>query len=404
MRKFVPVAAALVIALAGCSSAPKTEEAPAEPEAVEEEAVEQEEEPVDEGVSIEWTDAKDATEAAKGAGFDKFGVIAKFNIGDLEYKDPTFAYAGGVAQATYETPATAIYLRKAVDTYETPLSDRHLDEFSARWNKILEGIDIACYGPAKGAVTVATWSDGNKSFGLTFQGLGGDEMTMDVDELAAIVKGIKEADADEKATEEKKEEKKEEQKTEQTQTQTQQKQQSSSSTQQGSLLSDKEAEAIVEKACDGTCISIDLVTTKQYGQCWYAVCVDGNGNRFEYYVNNSGAYIIDEKGAQRETVTPQTPAKKDGHYEGEPVTIYGSIYAEWHQANGAWVATFVTYNGTQIFATPASAGGGWVFNAYRNGKSVQVIYSDQESSASGEVGPAGVSSHWCNINDYHDWY
>ena len=145
-----------------------------------------------------------------------------------------------------------------------------------------------------------------------------------------------------------------------------------------------------------------MVTTKQYGQCWYAVCVDGNGNRFEYYVNNSGTYLIDEKGAQKEPT--QTPSKTGERYEGEPVTIYGSVYAEWHQVNGQWFATFIPYNTPQIFAQPANAGGGWVFYAYRNGKQVQVIYSDQESSVSGEYGPAGVSSHWCNINNYHDWY
>lgn len=392
MKKYLPVAAALVLALAGCGAAPqKTEEPAAEPEAIEET-----EEVVDEGESIDWADAATAEQAAKGAGFDKFGVIDKFTIGDLEFKDPKFAYAGGVAQATYETPATMIYVRKAVDTYETPLSDRNLDEFTAHWHKVIEGSDVACYGAAKGAVTMATWTDGVKSYALTFQGLGGEEMSMDVDELATLVKGFNEANADQKA-EEKKEEKKEETKTEE------KKQESSTSSQKSSLISAAEAEARAQEACQGDCISIDLVTTKQYGQCWFAVCVDGNGNRFEYYVNNSGTYLIDEKGAQKENTTPK-PSKTGEHYEGESVTIYGSVYAEWHQVSGQWFATFITYNNTQIFAQPANAGGGWVFYAYRNGKQVQVIYSDQESSVSGEYGPAGVSSHWCNINNYHDWY
>ena len=392
MKKYLPVAAALVLALAGCGAAPqKTEEPAAEPEAIEET-----EEVVDEGVSIDWTDASSAEEAAKGAGFDKFGVIDKFTIGDLEFKDPAFAYAGGVAQATYETPATMIYVRKGVDSYETPLSDRNLDEIAAHWHKVIEGTDVNCYGVAKGAVTVATWTDGVKSYALTFQGLGGEEISMDVDELAALVKGFNEANAYQKAKEEeKKEEQKEEQKTEE------KKQESSSSSQKSNLLSAADAEAQAEKASGGTCTSIDLVTTKQYGQCWYAVCVDSSGNVLEYYINNSGCYVIDEKGAQRETVTP-APSKNGEHYEGENVTIYGSVYAEWHQANGQWVATFVTYNNTQIFATPN--GNDWTFTAYRNGKSVQVKYSDKESSVYGETGPAGVSSHWCNVNNQHDWY
>lgn len=394
MKKILPIAAALVFALAGCSSAsqPAEETAP-EAEVVQEETAE--ESTVDEGVSIDWTEAKTAEEAAKGAGFEKFGVLPKITLGDITFENPTFAYAGGVAQATYETGATGLYFRKAQDTYSTPLSDRALDEFPARWNKIYEGVDVACYGPAKGAVTVATWTDGNTSYGLTYQGLGGEEMSMDIDELYTIVKGVHEANADQTPDEKKSEEKK-------TDTQSTQQQ----NTNKSGLLTDVEAEAVVEKACQGTCISIDRVTTKAYGECWYAVCVDNNGNRFEYYVNNDGAYLIDEKGAQKENTNSNanTNKKTGAHYEGEPVTIYDSIYANWHQMNnGEWYAVFTTYNGTQILAQTAPAGGGWVFYAMSNGQTVQVIYSDQESSVTGEYGPAGVSSHWTGL-DNGGWY
>ena len=410
MKKALPVAAALVLALAGCSApASTTEEKPAEPEAVEEKAVEEE---ADQGETIAWNEVNSAEEAAKGAGFEKFGVVTKFKLGDLEFAEPKFAYAGGVAQATYETPATMVYFRKAVDNYTTPLSDRKLDEFPARWNKVYEGTDVTCYGPAKGAVTVATWTDGVKSYAVTFQGLGGDEMSMDSDELASLVKGFNEANADtdvedeaKKAEEEKKKAEEQAKKAEEEAKKAEEEaKKAEEANNSNKLLSQADAEALVEKTCGGTCLTIDLVTTNQYGQCWYATAEDDNGNRFEYYVNNDGIYLIDEKGAQKEEGTPNNNQTSGGHYEGESVTIYDSIYAEWHQANdGQWYAVFVTYNGTQIFSSPAPAGGGWVFYALSNGSLVQVIYSDVESSTEGEYGPAGVSSHWQAL-DGGAWY
>lgn len=285
MRKMLTVAAVLAITLAGCASAPKeSAETVAEPEAVEEVA--------DEGPKIEWTDATDAAAAAKGAGFDRFGVIDSFKLGDLEFKDPKLSYSGGVAQAVYETPATMFTIRKADGNHNVPVTDRVLGDFQASWTKEIEGIEVNCYGVAKGAATVATWKEGTREFGVTFQGLGGEEMSMDSDELATIVKGIKEADA------EKKEEAKTEEKKEET------KKQGS-----GSLPSEHDAELLAEKTGGGTCTSIDIVQTKQFGECWYAVVKDEAGNVLEYYITADGIYVIDEKGAERET---QTPASATG--------------------------------------------------------------------------------------------
>lgn len=396
MRKQIAVAVALALALSACGGAQEPAQEP-EPEAVEEtttEPEEVEEEAADQGVTIEWTQVSSADEAAAGAGFEVFGVPEKFVIGDLEFTNPTYAYAGGVAQATYETPATMVYVRKAEGYYSTPISDRALDEFAAKWIKVCSGIEVTCYGPARGAVTFATWTDGIRSYGLTFQGLGGDEMSMDSDELEVIVKGIGEANVDQKAEEAKpEEEKKEEEKKEESKSSDQ----SSSGTKP--LISEMEADAMVTKDSGGECISVDRVTTKQYGECWYAVAIGKDGTRYEYYVTNDGVHLIDKKPAQNNS----SQSKTGEHYEGEPVTIFNSIYAEWHQVDGKWYATFVTYNGTQIFAQPGTAGGGWIFNAIVNGKPIQVFYSDVESSVEGKVGPGGVSSHWVT-EDGKSWY
>ena len=190
MKGMLAVAAALAIALAGCSSTPKgtaeTSEAPAIEEAAEAEP------------QVQWTDAADASAAAKGAGFDRFGVIDSLKLDDLEFTDAAFSYSDGVAQAVYETPATMFTIRKADGSHSVPVTDRALGDFAATWTKNIEGIDVNCYGVARGATTVATWKMGTRELGVTFQGLGGEEMSMSDDELVAIVKGIKEADAEKK--------------------------------------------------------------------------------------------------------------------------------------------------------------------------------------------------------------
>ena len=404
MKKFLPIAAALALVLAGCGgSAPKAEDTTEEPAAVEEateETTEETTEEADQGLIIPWNDATSAEEAAKGAGFEKFGVPASFRLGDLDFANPTFAYAGGVAQATYETPATMVTIRKAVGSYTTPLSDRSVDEFATQWNKVFEGVDVRCSGASRGAVTVATWSDGDKSYGVTFQGLGGEEMSMDSDELRVLVKGIQEANADQTVTEAKTEEqKKEETKTAETKAEAETK----TETQKGALLSATEADKLVEKTCGGTCTAIDRVVTQKYGECWYATAVDAKGNKYEYYINNDGIYEISKTEAPKNQTQTQQQTTNGGHYEGEPVTIFDSIYAEWHQMNdGTWYAVFITYNGTQIFAKPVPAGSEWVFTAFANGTTYEVEYAE-ESSIYGQTGPAGVSSHWKSV-DGSQWF
>ena len=145
-------------------------------------------------VEINWTKVKTAQEAATGAGLDMFGVFKEIEINDADFKDPEFSYAEGVAQAAYETGAIGLFVRKADGKHTTPLTDRDKTEFAETWSKSIEGLDVTCYGAARGATTVLTWTDGTKEYGVTFQGLGGEEVSMESDEVEEIVKDIKEAD------------------------------------------------------------------------------------------------------------------------------------------------------------------------------------------------------------------
>ena len=183
---------ALALALAGCgsqtaSSSTAESSSSAEQSSVAEQSV----------ATVNWTEAANADEAAAGAGLDKFGVMDKIIADDMEFTEPKFAYAEGVAQALYEQPASQVDVRKGASGHKTPLTDRDTTEFANKWTKSYEDLDVTLYGPAKGAATVFTWSDGTQDYGVTFQGLGGDELSLDSDEVAAIVKGLKEANATE---------------------------------------------------------------------------------------------------------------------------------------------------------------------------------------------------------------
>lgn len=144
----------------------------------------------DQGESIEWAPVDTAKKAAEGAGFASFDVFDEVKIGDLTFKDPKFSYADGVAQAMYETAATAFYIRKADGIYGAPLSDRKYDEFAHKWTQNHKGLEIDCYGAEEGAATVIQWNVGPEAFAATYQGLGGEEMTMTPDDITSIVSGI----------------------------------------------------------------------------------------------------------------------------------------------------------------------------------------------------------------------
>ncbi len=209
MKRIATIAAALVLALAlvGCgssgSSASSASSESSALSAAEPTISSSASAPSQSATPINWTKVKSAEEAAKGAGFDKFGIMDQIIANDIVFNEPAFAYSDGVAQALYETGATAIDVRKADGSHKTPLSDRDKTEFAKTWTKSYEDLDVTLYGPATGAATVFSWADGTQQYCVTFQGLGGEEVSMDSDDVAIIVKGIKEANAqDEQKAEE----------------------------------------------------------------------------------------------------------------------------------------------------------------------------------------------------------
>ena len=177
--------AALAFVLAGCASGTSGSSAATSSDATSDSAAAAEE--VTEG-NHEPTQWAPVESAAKG--FASFDVPDSFTFGDLEFSKPTFSYADGVAQATYETPATMVTIRKGDGIYGAPLTDRNYAEFPQKWTQNHKGLEITCYGAKEGAATVIQWNVDSGAYAITYQGLGGEEMAMTPDEITSIVSGI----------------------------------------------------------------------------------------------------------------------------------------------------------------------------------------------------------------------
>ena len=130
-----------------------------------------------------WTKVSSAAEAAKGAGnMEEFEVPQQLQINDLTFSDPAFSYLDGVAQASYESGAIGIYVRKACGIYGGPMTDRDLESFPQHWTQPIgdDADDVVdCYGMEKDSAIVIQWGDEEEFFTVTSQGLGGEEYGMD---------------------------------------------------------------------------------------------------------------------------------------------------------------------------------------------------------------------------------
>lgn len=178
----------LTLGIAGCGQQPT------------EEKVEEKTEQVEQvGATINWIDVADAEAAAKGAGIEQFDVPESITIGNITFTNPKFSYAGGVAQALYESGAAGLFVRKGEGAYTAPLTDRDKSEFTSEWTESYDGLDVTLYGATQAEATVMTWADGTANYGVTYQGLGGEELSMNDSESAAVVKAVREANAPKQA-------------------------------------------------------------------------------------------------------------------------------------------------------------------------------------------------------------
>lgn len=138
-----------------------------------------------------------------------------------------------------------------------------------------------------------TWVDGTASYGVTYQGLGGDELSPTADEANALVKAVKEANSAKKTEEKKEEEKKtEEQKQQNTQQQsTQQEEQTSS---EGFSKSDCTYNALASVGASGSATNVttsDRITGG--GTDYYIVEFDLSEAHYRVQVDAYDGTVID---------------------------------------------------------------------------------------------------------------
>ena len=153
------------------------------------------------GETTNWVTDSTAEDAAKGAGLAKFGLPSQLNINDQTYQNPSYAHADGVAQGTFETGATAVIVRAGnVNGHKAKLTDRADTEFANKSTQNVDGLNVTMLGAEQNSPTVITWADGKVEYGVTYQGLGGEEVSMTADEAATVVRAIRDANADAQST------------------------------------------------------------------------------------------------------------------------------------------------------------------------------------------------------------
>ncbi len=201
--KAFAVSATLVLALAGCGAQPQQTNSQPAPEQTKTETTEaapaEQSTPAPEPApapattsNIQWTQAGAGDEAARAAGIDKFGVMSTIRLDETEFTNPAFANASGIVQATYTAGDKTLVVRKANEQNAGSVTDQPASSFAQTWNKKYEDLDVTMAGPAKGATKIATWKDGDFTYGITFQ-TASDSNTLDSEEVAVLVKALKEA-------------------------------------------------------------------------------------------------------------------------------------------------------------------------------------------------------------------
>ncbi|MBQ9002356.1 MAG: PepSY domain-containing protein [Eggerthellaceae bacterium] len=191
MKKIVVMATALVLAfaLAGCGAQASTSSKSSMS------ASDASTSSSSSSSATSWTDAKTAEDAAKGAGLATFGAPTSTMIADITFDNPKYGYKTGVAQAVYEKGAAQLNVRKSDASHTSALSDEDTSKYANNWKKTHEGFEVTCYGPARGAAAFVTWADGTNNYGASILGLGGEQLTMDEEDVGDIVKAVTAANA-----------------------------------------------------------------------------------------------------------------------------------------------------------------------------------------------------------------
>ena len=199
MKKLLVVACAALFAfvLAGCASGSSTSASAsaesgsgsASAEATSSAAASDSGSAESTGLANPWSDADSAEAAAQGAGIDSFELGDNLGMADKTLFDPTYRYMDDIAEATLQGGAFDVTVRKSMHQAGQMLSGDYND-YPELWTTTIDGIEITCHGYKEGVATAFEWcNDGNYS--VFFRGLGGENMGVDEEDIAAIIQSVK---------------------------------------------------------------------------------------------------------------------------------------------------------------------------------------------------------------------
>lgn len=142
------------------------------------------------GMPNPWSEAKDAAEAAKGAGLDGFDLVEDLTLSVGEETSRTYRYMEGLAEAYLEFPASAILVRKGTVGEDGDVSGDY-NTYAHTWTENFKGLEVTCFGNREGEATKTIWSLGEMNYSISAQGLGGDQdFGLKADDLQSIIMGL----------------------------------------------------------------------------------------------------------------------------------------------------------------------------------------------------------------------
>ena len=338
----IAMAMALVLALSGCAASASSKSSSATMSASDVSAS---------ASAASWTNVISAAEAAKGAGLTSFSMPDRTVIADIVFTNPAYSYTTGVAQAKYDNGASLI-IRKDDGSHSAQLTDSDVSKLTATWTKTYEGVEVTCYGVARGAATYITWKTNAGEYGVTLQSADSKELAMDEEDIADIVRAIKATDGGAQSAP-----------VATTPTTSASAASASSKASQGGLtIAESAAKAAAESVSGGKAVSWYMNYVDGHGWVWVVTCVDANNNKMTYYVDNYGnPYNVDydSNSSKQLTITEDAACAIAEQLSGGKTV---SAYATTTTNHGmCWFVTTVDENGNVNSYYVDNNGGG--FNA-----------------------------------------
>ena len=142
------------------------------------------------GMPNPWSDVASAEEAAAGAGVGTFEVADNLGVSDMTLFDPQYRCMEGIAEVDLQGGAFQVTVHKGAGFSGQDLSGDYT-EYPLEWTQDCDGVEVSCRGYEEGMAAAFDWTVGDASYSVMLEGLGGEEMAVDAEDVATIVASVK---------------------------------------------------------------------------------------------------------------------------------------------------------------------------------------------------------------------